>query len=68
MEEIAESADLATALDAQFAAVTAELEKYREGDGWATYTDLTEDQLRGLSDSINALAAEVSQVPQVVAG
>jgi iron uptake system component EfeO len=60
-------ADLATALDEQFAAATAELEKYRDGDGWTTYTDLTEDQLRGLSDSINALAAEVSQVPAVVA-
>jgi iron uptake system component EfeO len=60
-------AELATALDEQFAAATAELDKYRAGDGWTTYTDLTEDQLRGLSDSINALAAEVSQVPAVVA-
>jgi iron uptake system component EfeO len=60
-------ADLATALDEQFAAATAELEKYRVGDGWTTYTDLTPDQLRALSDSINALAAQVSQVPAVVA-
>src|SRR3954454_23850 len=62
-----QDADLATALDEQFAAATAELEKYRDGDGWTSYTDLTEDQLRALSDSINALAAEVSQVPAVVA-
>jgi iron uptake system component EfeO len=61
------NADLATALDEQFAAATAELEKHRAGDGWTTYTDLTEDQLRALSDSINALAAEVGQVPAVVA-
>jgi iron uptake system component EfeO len=60
-------AELATALDEQFAAATAELEKYRSGDGWTVYTDLSQDQLRGLSDSINALAAKVSQVPAVVA-
>jgi iron uptake system component EfeO len=60
-------AELATALDEQFAAATAELGKYRSGGGWTTYTDLSQDQLRGLSDSINALAAKVSQVPAVVA-
>ncbi|MEU2347724.1 iron uptake system protein EfeO [Modestobacter sp. NPDC049651] len=60
-------ADLATALDEQFTAAKAELEKYRRGDGWAIYTELTPDQTRGLSDSINALAAQVSQVPAVVA-
>jgi iron uptake system component EfeO len=59
--------ELATALDEQFQAATAELEKYRTGDTWATYTDLTQDQLRALSDAINALAAQVSQVPAVIA-
>ena len=59
--------ELATALDQQFTAAKAELEKYRRGDGWAIYTELTPDQTRGLSDSINALAAQVSQVPAVVA-
>ena len=58
---------LATALDDQFQAATAELEKYHTGDTWATYTDLTQDQLRALSDAINALAAQVSQVPAVIA-
>jgi iron uptake system component EfeO len=60
-------ADLATALDRQFAATTAELEKYHTGDTWTTYTDLTQDQLRALSDAVNALAAKVSQVPAVIA-
>ena len=59
--------ELATALDEQFTAAKAELEKYRSGDGYVTYTDLTPDQTRGLSDSINALAAQVSKVPEVVA-
>jgi iron uptake system component EfeO len=59
--------DLASALDAQFKAVSAELEKYHTGDTWTTYTDLSQDQLRALSDAINALAAQVSQVPAVIA-
>jgi iron uptake system component EfeO len=59
--------DLASALDAQFTAVSAELEKYHTGDTWTTYTDLSQDQLRALSDAINALAAQVSQVPAVIA-
>jgi iron uptake system component EfeO len=60
-------ADLAAALEQQFAAASAELEKYHTGDTWTTYTDLTQDQLRALSDAINALAAQVSQVPAVIA-
>jgi iron uptake system component EfeO len=59
---------LGTALDQQFTAARAELDKYRQGDGYVTYTDLTPEQTRGLSDAINALAAQVSQVPEVVAG
>ena len=59
--------ELATALDEQFRAATAELEKHHTGDTWTTYTDLTQDQLRALSDAINALAAQVSQVPAVIA-
>jgi iron uptake system component EfeO len=59
--------ELATALDEQFQAAAAELEKYHTGNTWTTYTDLTQDQLRALSDAINALAAQVSQVPAVIA-
>ncbi|NYJ05491.1 iron uptake system protein EfeO [Petropleomorpha daqingensis] len=59
--------ELATALDEQFKATAAELEKYHTGDTWTTYTDLTQDQLRALSDALNALAAQVSQVPAVIA-
>ncbi len=60
--------DLATALDAAFAATQAELARYAAGDGFVLYTALTPEQVRGLSDSLNALAAQVSQVPAVVAG
>jgi iron uptake system component EfeO len=60
-------AALAAALDEQFAATAAELEQYHSGETWTIYTDLTQDQLRALSDAVNALAAQVSRVPAVVA-
>ena len=59
---------LATSLDAQFQAARSQLDAYRQGAGWTTYTALTQDQTRGLSDAINALAAQVSKVPAVIAG
>ena len=60
--------DLVGEIDQRFAAAEAELEQYRSGDGWQSYDQLTEAQLRGLSDSITALTESVSQVASVVAG
>jgi iron uptake system component EfeO len=60
--------DLAAALDAAFMSTQAELAQYASGDGFVPYTDLTPQQVQGLSDSLNALAAQVSQVPALVAG
>jgi iron uptake system component EfeO len=60
-------AALATALDRQFAAVRSVLDRYRDGEGYRSYTDLTQDQTRALSDALNALAAQVSTVPAVIA-
>jgi len=60
--------DLLTTIDDRFAAAEAELEQYRHGDGWQSYDQLTDEQLRGLSDSITALTESVSQVASVVAG
>ena len=60
-------AELVTEIDEGFAATEAELEQYRSGDGWTSYDQLTQDQLRGLSDSITALTEPVSQVAAVVA-
>ena len=59
--------ELVGEIDERFAATEAELEQYRQGDGWALHDTLTEDQLRGLSDSITALSESVSQVAAVVA-
>jgi iron uptake system component EfeO len=60
-------ADLAAEIDQRFAETGAELGKYQAGDGWTLYDQLTEEQLRGLSDSITALTESVSKVAAVVA-
>ncbi len=59
--------DLVAEIDERFAATEAELEQYRTGDGWVLYDQLTQEQLRGLSDSITALTESVSRVAAVVA-
>jgi len=59
--------DLVAEIDERFAAAEAELEQYRTGDGWVLYDQLTQEQLRGLSDSITALTESVSRVAAVVA-
>ena len=59
--------DLVAEIDERFAATEAELEQYRAGDGWTLYDQLTQEQLKGLSDSITALTQSVSQVADVVA-
>ncbi|MDJ0394035.1 imelysin family protein [Rhodococcus sp. G-MC3] len=62
------NAELGTAVDARFAELDAELAKYRSGDGFVFYDTVTEPQRQELSNKIDALSAEVSQVQGVVAG
>jgi iron uptake system component EfeO len=59
--------ELVTEIDDRFAETEAELEQYRSGDGWTLHDQLSEQQLKGLSDSITALTESVSQVAAVVA-
>jgi len=59
--------ELVAEIDERFAATEAELEQYRSGDGWTLHDQLSEQQLKGLSDSITALTESVSQVAAVVA-
>jgi iron uptake system component EfeO len=54
-------------IDAGFAAVDAELGKYRVGDGWKLQNKLTQPELKGLSDAINALAEPISKIAGVIA-
>jgi len=59
--------DLVAEIDERFAETEAELGQYRAGDGWMLHDQLTQAQLKGLSDSITALTESVSQVAAVVA-
>jgi iron uptake system component EfeO len=61
-------AQLGKALDDRFAVVQAELDRYRSGNGFKLYTDLSKDQVKALSDAINGLAEPVSRVAAAVAG
>jgi iron uptake system component EfeO len=54
-------------IDTAFAAVQSELAKYRDGDGWKLQNTLTEAQLKGLTDVINALAEPISKIAGVIA-
>ncbi|WP_433496256.1 iron uptake system protein EfeO [Sphaerimonospora sp. CA-214678] len=59
--------DLVKTLDEKFAAAEQALERHRSGDGWQLHTELSKDDLRLLSDAINALAEPISKVAAVVA-
>jgi iron uptake system component EfeO len=54
-------------IDAGFASVETELGKYRVGDGWKLHNQLTQPELKGLSDAINALAEPISKIAGVIA-
>ena len=54
-------------IDAGFASVDAELGKYRVGDGWKYWNQLSKAELKGLSDAINALAEPISKVAGAIA-
>jgi iron uptake system component EfeO len=59
--------DLVKEIDAGFQGVEAELGKYRVGDGWKLHNQLTEAQLKGLTDVINALAEPISKIAGAIA-
>ncbi|WP_404314395.1 iron uptake system protein EfeO [Prescottella equi] len=60
--------ELAARIDQRFADLDAELAQFRQGDRFVSYETVTEPQRQALSQKIDALSAEVSQVQGVVAG
>ncbi|WP_308195527.1 iron uptake system protein EfeO [Dactylosporangium sp. AC04546] len=60
--------ELGPQLDARFAAVDAELARYRTGDRYQPYTVLQPPQVQLLAGTVNALAEQVAAVPPVIAG
>ncbi|MDY7086556.1 MAG: iron uptake system protein EfeO [Actinomycetota bacterium] len=59
---------LVKTLDERFASTEAALEKHRSGDGWKLHNELSQADLKVLSDEINALAEPISKVAGLVAG
>jgi iron uptake system component EfeO len=59
-------AALLSTLDERFAAVTALLDRYRSGDGYVAYTQLTPDQVKVLAASVDALSEPLSKAAGVV--
>nr|WP_062339815.1 iron uptake system protein EfeO [Herbidospora sakaeratensis] len=60
-------ADLVATLDEKFAAAEAELGAHQKGDGWRLHDELSKDELKRLSDVINALAEPISKIAPLVA-
>jgi len=58
--------DLVAKLDAAFKNVDTTLAKHRSGDGWKLHTELSKDELKELSDAINALAEPISMVAAAI--
>ena len=59
--------ELSGEIEADFKAVFAGLDPYRRGNGFVSYTELTEADTRKLAQSIDALAEKLSQVPAAIA-
>jgi iron uptake system component EfeO len=57
---------LGPTLDERFAAVDELLDGYRVGDGFRLYTELTPDDVRKMTEAVDALGEPVSQVAGVV--
>ncbi|WP_061295371.1 iron uptake system protein EfeO [Herbidospora cretacea] len=59
--------ELVKTLDEKFAAAETELGTHQAGDGWRLHNELSKDELKRLSDVINALAEPISKIAPLVA-
>ncbi|HEX8869094.1 MAG TPA: iron uptake system protein EfeO [Lentzea sp.] len=57
---------LVSTLDAKFKALDEALEKQRKGDGFKSYKELTQDEIKALAEAVDALGEPVSKVAEVV--
>jgi iron uptake system component EfeO len=60
--------DLVERLDAAFADMNAELDKYKDGDSYVAYDTVSEDQRRELSRLVDALGEPLSQLTAAAVG
>ena len=54
-------------IDAKFTELQTLLDAQRDGDGFVLYSDLTEQEIKALSDAVNALSEPLSQLANAVA-
>ncbi|WP_033263108.1 iron uptake system protein EfeO [Amycolatopsis vancoresmycina] len=57
---------LASTLDKEFANVQGLLDKQRAGDGFKSYTELSQDQVKEFASAVDALSEPLSKVAEVV--
>lgn len=57
---------LVSTLDAKFKALDEALEKHRKGDGFKSYKELSQDEIKALAEAVDALGEPVSKVAEVV--
>ncbi|MFD2368829.1 iron uptake system protein EfeO [Brevibacillus sp. GCM10020057] len=64
----AKDAALAAEIESRFKALDDELAPYRKGDGFVLYTEIKEDQVKKLSQTLDALAEPLSKMGTIVGG
>jgi iron uptake system component EfeO len=63
-----EDKPLASTLDRRFAQLQALLDAHRRGDGFVSYQQLTDDEVKELADAVNALSEPLSRLTATVVG
>ena len=58
--------ELAEELQTRFDDLQALLDQQRVGDGFKTYDELTQDEIKALADAVNALSEPLSQLTAAV--
>jgi iron uptake system component EfeO len=59
-------AELAATLTDRFTDLQTLLDRYRDGDGFLLYTDLTDDQIKELATAVNALSEPLAELTAAV--
>jgi iron uptake system component EfeO len=59
--------ELDQSIDTKFTELQTLLDQQREGDGFVLYSDLTPQEVKQLSDAVNALSEPLSQLANAVA-
>ncbi|HCN40060.1 iron uptake system protein EfeO [Rothia sp. (in: high G+C Gram-positive bacteria)] len=62
----AKDAELAQTIDGRFNDIQSLLDQHRDNEGFVPYTQLSEDQVRELSDAIDALSEPLSQLTGIL--